>query len=587
MAWQDLANNQMVSYFDASTSGIPLLSGQSHFTTLPAANQCMTKADMQAKYNLLASNLTTYASNQLVPKSNWTTAVFYGVSLDTTNKGGFGNSAKYASYIHTNYYDSSLGSLVSFLSNDSRFVNLYASSSPIVVGTTIYSDNAGSLYVNEGEDGWHQEQGGTNPLIYYINALSQVSSIYTSVYEVSYTPPTTPLNFTALKSILGGASRYITFTWDPSTDNDMLHHYNLYCRYFTGATTVVRIIHIVPAVVPSIGNYAAPRDNNTPSGYPAAKNAIRISNSYFSDFNGVSYAIWYVRAVDISGNETAASNEINLPANTWATPSPSALGQTSRNWSAMCSAPNGDVYAAVSLGDIYKQSLGSGDFVATGQNSRNWSAMCSAPNGDIYAADGSSNTADIYKQASGTSTFVSQGQFSVFVNTFIRGLTATSNGDIYASNSTGFFNPTGNIYKRTGGLNNFVSTGQTPLSYGGMVTGSNGDVYTAAMNQTGDFGTLFVKPAASSTFSGFIKNGGGVTTQGGKFSIATNNDMWGFKPGGDVYKLEFEQLPYPVFQPLGQTIRNWSATCVRTTSTGYNVYFAVSGGDIYRYSYVN
>ena len=73
MAWNDVASNQMVSYFDASTSGIPLLSGQSHFTTLPAANQCMTKADMQAKYNLNATNLSTYTSLQLVPKSAWAT----------------------------------------------------------------------------------------------------------------------------------------------------------------------------------------------------------------------------------------------------------------------------------------------------------------------------------------------------------------------------------------------------------------------------------------------------------------------------------------------------------------------------------
>ena len=71
MAWNDVASNQMVSYFDASTSGIPLLSGQSHFTTLPAANQCMTKANMQAKYNLNATNLSTYSSNQLVPRSDW------------------------------------------------------------------------------------------------------------------------------------------------------------------------------------------------------------------------------------------------------------------------------------------------------------------------------------------------------------------------------------------------------------------------------------------------------------------------------------------------------------------------------------
>ena len=75
MAWNDVASNQMVSYFDASTSGIPLLSGQSHFTTLPAANQCMDKTAMQAKYSLNASNLSTYGSLQLVPKSAWASGI--------------------------------------------------------------------------------------------------------------------------------------------------------------------------------------------------------------------------------------------------------------------------------------------------------------------------------------------------------------------------------------------------------------------------------------------------------------------------------------------------------------------------------
>ena len=515
-------------------------------------------------------------------------AVYYPITLDTTNKSY--TSAKYASYIHNNY-DVSPGS---FPSNDSRFINLYASSNPIVVGTTIYSDNTGSLYVIEGEEGWHQRQGGSNPLIYNINSSSQVSSIYTSVYESPDVAPTTPLNFTAMKSILGGTSRYITFTWDASTDNDMLHHYNLYCSYFTGASNAIGTIHIVPAIITNgVQNYAAPRDYYIyPSGFPATKNIIRISNSKFSDFNGVAGASWHVKAVDISGNESAASNVITLPTNAWVTPSPSALGQASLNWKAMCAIPNGDVYAAVFGGDIYKQTGGTGNFVATSQTSRQWTAMCSAPNGDIYAAayetsGGFISNIDVYKKLSGYTTFTALGQSSILPDK-IEGLTADLNGDIYATLSGSYFNP-GTIYKLTTGTANFVSAGQTARYYGGLATGPNGDIYTTALDQTGQYGILYVKPAASSTFSAFQKNGSGVTTQGRQFSIAPNTDMWGFgaSGSGDVYKLEFEQLTYPVFQPLGQTLRNWSGTCVRTTATGYNVYFCVYGGDIYKYSYVN
>ena len=65
MAWNDLLANQMVSFTDAQGGGFTLKSGQSSVTS----NQCMTKAQVLAKYNLGSTNLNAYASNQLVPKS--------------------------------------------------------------------------------------------------------------------------------------------------------------------------------------------------------------------------------------------------------------------------------------------------------------------------------------------------------------------------------------------------------------------------------------------------------------------------------------------------------------------------------------
>lgn len=86
MAWSNLANNQMVSYFDASTSGFVLNSGKSHFTTLPAANQCMTKADALLKYNLNPTFMSSYASLQLVPKTVWVSNVSTFISTWDTTK---------------------------------------------------------------------------------------------------------------------------------------------------------------------------------------------------------------------------------------------------------------------------------------------------------------------------------------------------------------------------------------------------------------------------------------------------------------------------------------------------------------------
>lgn len=67
MSWAGLASNQMVSFTDAQGGGFTLQSGQSPVTS----NQCMTKNDALTKYVLDSSYMSSYASNQLVPKSTW------------------------------------------------------------------------------------------------------------------------------------------------------------------------------------------------------------------------------------------------------------------------------------------------------------------------------------------------------------------------------------------------------------------------------------------------------------------------------------------------------------------------------------
>ena len=77
------ASNQMVSFTQAQSLGFTLKSGQSHTTS----NQCMTKSEALAKYNLDASAMSSYASNQLVPRSAWfnntsgTLRILYKLSL--------------------------------------------------------------------------------------------------------------------------------------------------------------------------------------------------------------------------------------------------------------------------------------------------------------------------------------------------------------------------------------------------------------------------------------------------------------------------------------------------------------------------
>jgi len=70
MSWSSIVALQMVNQDDAVTSPFGLNSGQSH----GSGTLCFTKAMALAKYNLDASYMSAYASNQLVPKQTWVSA---------------------------------------------------------------------------------------------------------------------------------------------------------------------------------------------------------------------------------------------------------------------------------------------------------------------------------------------------------------------------------------------------------------------------------------------------------------------------------------------------------------------------------
>lgn len=69
MAWNDLQPNQMVNGNDATTGGFVQIGPTN------AANECYTKARALATYQLNASNMASFADNQLVPKNIWASGV--------------------------------------------------------------------------------------------------------------------------------------------------------------------------------------------------------------------------------------------------------------------------------------------------------------------------------------------------------------------------------------------------------------------------------------------------------------------------------------------------------------------------------
>lgn len=102
MSWASLAANQTVSYTDAQGGGFSLNASQSHVTS----DQCMTKAEIIAKYNVSSASMDSYGSNQLVPKGSWQTGTVYqsAVYSESATKNscagtGTGSSVSLSAYV--------------------------------------------------------------------------------------------------------------------------------------------------------------------------------------------------------------------------------------------------------------------------------------------------------------------------------------------------------------------------------------------------------------------------------------------------------------------------------------------------------
>ena len=89
-----------------------------------------------------------------------------------------------------------------------------------------------------------------------------------------------------------------------------------------------------------------------------------------------------------------------------------ALNQGSKNWTGMVATAQGDVYAAVQSGDIYKQTNGTGAFNALNQTVRTWVSMTATPEGDVFACAAVAASGGIFKQEGGVGDFIAYGNLN-------------------------------------------------------------------------------------------------------------------------------------------------------------------------------
>jgi|694.fasta_scaffold107250_4 hypothetical protein len=162
MAWNDLLANQMVSYTDAQGGGFILNSGQIEVTS----NQCMTKTNALAKYNLNATNLSAYSSNQLVPKGaliNNIIPLYNGIMTVGTNFGEYGYSSGNGSLNSTNiplFGNAAIINTLEWMPNILNFIiSGVPSNSPptnwttITIGATTY--NKSQFNITYGNPLWY------------------------------------------------------------------------------------------------------------------------------------------------------------------------------------------------------------------------------------------------------------------------------------------------------------------------------------------------------------------------------------------------------------------------------------------------
>lgn len=147
------SSNQMVTFTQAQSLGFALKSGQSHVTS----NQCMTKTEILAKYNVTISG---YADNQLVPRSAWVALATYYTFNRTAGSGVADGGCNFgASFNNT----------------------LYCNTSSPVVGTTMYTDTAMNIPFN-GANFWYGFDGSYFGLSVNINYSGQIIEFYNCMY---------------------------------------------------------------------------------------------------------------------------------------------------------------------------------------------------------------------------------------------------------------------------------------------------------------------------------------------------------------------------------------------------------------------
>ncbi len=267
-----------------------------------------------------------------------------------------------------------------------------------------------------------------------------------------------------------------------------------------------------------VGYYVNGMSFNTTNGilYAATGDTIGVftGNINFTSLNQVApFSAWEGIAAAPNGNVYAAESGGDIYMQTSGVGDFLPLHQTNRGWWGMTAAPNGNIYATVDFGDIYMQTNGTGDFLPLNQTHNGWVGLAAAPNGNVYAVD----QGNIYMQTGGVGDFNNTGETarSWFA------IAAAPNGDIYAADQGG------DIYKQTAGVGNFLALGVTHRSWYSLVVAANGDIYAGTT-----IGDIYIRRGGTGDFVSMAQ--GNKSWEG--LTVAPNGNVYAADSnGGSIY----------------------------------------------------
>lgn len=221
---------------------------------------------------------------------------------------------------------------------------------------------------------------------------------------------------------------------------------------------------------------------------------------------GIAGLHWYNITCDKDGNMWACVFGGDIYKRLAGSSTFSAIGGTSRNWDGICADPvTGDIWACVLSGDIYRCPYGSTTFTGVGGTSRQWTGIAIDSGGDKWACV---NPGDIYRAASGSSTFTAIGGTSrAWTGIAANPVTGDKWGAVYS----------GDIYKCSSGLSAFTAIGGTSRNWLSIGSDSVGNIWAGISG-----GDIYRSVSGTSAFTKILASS--HVTQG--FSGDINGNVW-------------------------------------------------------------